>query len=63
MGKRGNSFRNVFVWTYSRGTIPYDIICALILLFIFLTPRSCFIKRAADSRTASQEGSASVVAK
>ncbi len=63
MGKKGNAFRNAFVWTYSRGTIPYDIICVLILLFIFLTPRSCFIKRAPVSRTASQGGSASDVVK
>ena len=63
MGKKGNTFRNIFVWTYSRGTIPYDIICALILLFIFLTPRGCFIKRAPLSRAASQAGSASDVVK
>lgn len=45
MAKFGGTLRNVLVWTYSRGTIPYDIICALILLFIFLTPRSCFVKK------------------
>ncbi len=47
MGKLGGTLRNVFVWTYFRGTIPYDIICALIILFIFLTPRSCFVKKPA----------------
>lgn len=54
MAKSGGIFRNVLVWTYSRGTIPYDIICALILLFIFLTPRSCFIKRTAAQETNSR---------
>jgi hypothetical protein len=47
MAKLGGTIRNVFVWTYSRGTIPYDIICALIILFIFLTPRSCFVRKPA----------------
>jgi hypothetical protein len=47
MAKFGATLRNVFVWTYSRGTIPYDIICALIILFIFLTPRSCFVRKPA----------------
>jgi len=45
MAKLGGTIRNVLVWTYSRGTIPYDIICALVLLFIFLTPRSCFVRK------------------
>ena len=29
-------------WAYPRGTVQYDILCALILLFIFATPRSVF---------------------
>lgn len=37
------TLHNIFVWSYDRGTIQYDIICALILAFIFLTPRSCFV--------------------
>ena len=45
MAKLGGTLRNVFTWTYSRGTIPYDIICALIILFIFLIPRSCFVRK------------------
>ena len=40
----------VLVWSYDRGTIPYDVICVLILAFIFLTPRSCFERRAADAK-------------
>jgi hypothetical protein len=35
--------RNIFVWSYGRGTLQYDIICALILAFIFFVPRSCFV--------------------
>jgi hypothetical protein len=33
--------RAVF-WTYERGSWQYDIICAVILAFIFLTPRVWF---------------------
>jgi hypothetical protein len=53
MGKAGGALRNMFVWSYERGTIPYDIICALILLFIFLVPRSCFVSQNADGSRAS----------
>lgn len=39
---------NIFVWAYDRGTLQYDIICALILAFVFFVPPSCFVaKRAA----------------
>ena len=29
-------------WDYRRGSLQYDIMCALILAFIFLTPRAFF---------------------
>jgi len=32
-------------WTYERGSWQYDVICAVILIFIFLTPRSWFHDR------------------
>ncbi len=32
----------VLFWTYERGSLPYDIACALILAFIFLTPPQIF---------------------
>ena len=35
--------RSIFVWSYERGTLQYDIICALILAFIFFVPRGCFV--------------------
>lgn len=34
---------NIFVWSYERGTLPYDILCALILAFVFFVPPSCFV--------------------
>lgn len=36
--------RSVF-WSYERGSWHYDIICAVILAFIFLTPRAWFQDR------------------
>jgi hypothetical protein len=37
------SISRVFFWTYQRGTWQYDILCAIILAFIFLTPKSLFL--------------------
>lgn len=36
--------RTIF-WSYERGSWQYDIICAVILAFIFLTPRAWFQDR------------------
>ncbi|HUI44109.1 MAG TPA: hypothetical protein VL523_19260 [Terriglobia bacterium] len=36
--------RSIF-WSYERGSWQYDIICAAILAFIFLTPRALFRDR------------------
>ena len=49
MAKIGGMFRNLLVWTYERGTLQYDIICALILAFIFLVPKGCFTARRQDA--------------
>ena len=32
----------IIFWSYPRGTFQYDILCALILIFIFATPRQFF---------------------
>lgn len=34
--------KKFFLWTYARNTWQYDVLCALILAFIFLTPKSWF---------------------
>jgi hypothetical protein len=34
--------KKLFFWGYARNTWQYDVLCALILAFIFLTPRSWF---------------------
>src|SRR5215467_13558361 len=42
MQKLLSVLEKMFLWTYARGTFQYDILCALILLFVFATPRSVF---------------------
>ena len=45
MGKDEGFFKNLLVWSCERGTLQYDIICAIILAFIFFVPPSCFVSR------------------
>ncbi len=57
MVKKNGLARNLLIWSYERGTLQYDIICALILAFVFFVPRSCFapkIKPIASSTTLGQ---------
>ena len=42
MGSIFRTIKSLFFWSYGRTTWQYDILCALILAFIFLTPRSWF---------------------
>ncbi|HEU4479441.1 MAG TPA: hypothetical protein VFR80_13060 [Pyrinomonadaceae bacterium] len=37
-----NAVKKIFLWTYERNTWQWDTLCALILVFIFLTPKSWF---------------------
>jgi hypothetical protein len=36
------TIKGIMLWSYSRKTWQYDVLCALILAFIFLTPKSWF---------------------
>jgi hypothetical protein len=36
------TIKRIFLWTYERNTWQWDTLCALILVFIFLTPKSWF---------------------
>lgn len=36
------ALRDILFWSFPRGTLQYDVLCGLILLFIFLTPRTVF---------------------
>ena len=38
-------FKKILFWRYGRTTWQYDILCVLILAFIFLTPHSWFANR------------------
>ena len=38
----GLKLKRFILWDYPRGGLPYDIMCGLILAFIFLTPRDVF---------------------
>ncbi|MBI1745584.1 MAG: hypothetical protein HYR55_03240 [Acidobacteria bacterium] len=40
----------VLMWTYDRGTWQYDLIVALILSFVFFTPRALFNTEKIDKR-------------
>ncbi len=43
------ALKNVLLWSYERGTWQYDVLCLLILAFIFLTPNSWFNRSGAGS--------------
>ena len=46
-----NVIKKAFLWSYPRNTWQWDVLCVLILIFIFLTPKSWFenSERAAKS--------------
>jgi hypothetical protein len=37
-----NTIKKIFLWNYARNTWQWDILCVLILVFIFLTPKTWF---------------------
>jgi hypothetical protein len=49
MAKKNGLARNLLIWSYERGTLQYDIICGLILAFVFFVPRSCFAPKIAQN--------------
>ncbi len=46
--------KSVILWSYERGTWQYDVLCILILVFIFLTPNSFFNHRDSHAPKTSQ---------
>jgi hypothetical protein len=40
--------KKILLWSYDRGTWQYDVLCILILAFIFLTPSQCFQGRSSS---------------
>jgi len=35
--------KKIFFWNYARNTWQWDLLCVVILIFIFLTPKSWFL--------------------
>jgi uncharacterized Zn finger protein len=42
MGFLSNTAKKIVFWNYSRTSWQWDVLCVLILVFIFLTPKSWF---------------------
>ena len=42
MGLLSNAARKIVFWTYPRTSWQWDVLCLLILVFIFLTPKGWF---------------------
>ncbi|HMK29484.1 MAG TPA: hypothetical protein VK473_07355 [Terriglobales bacterium] len=45
-----NTLRKYVWWTYERGSVQYDLMVTLILLFIFATPRWAFKDKPVERR-------------
>jgi len=56
-----NVLRKLFFWNYARNTWQWDILCVVILIFIFLTPKSWFENSERRGYAAHQNGTASTV--
>ncbi len=39
------TLKNIILWRYERASWQWDLLCFLIILFIFLTPKAWFDKR------------------
>ena len=46
MGFVANTAKKIAFWNYSRTSWQWDVLCVLILVFIFLTPKSWFANAA-----------------
>ena len=42
-----STLKKILFWSYERGSLPYDVMCVLILAFIFLSPNRFFQTRVA----------------
>jgi hypothetical protein len=56
MAPSRNVFSRIIFWTYERGTVPYDIAVAAIVLFVLLTPRSWYHDRPQMEPTKQEAG-------
>jgi hypothetical protein len=56
MAPSRNVFSRIIFWTYERGTLPYDIAVAAIVIFVLLTPRSWYHDRPQMEPTKQEAG-------
>jgi hypothetical protein len=56
MSRVWRTIRSYILWTYERGSAPYDVMVTLILLFIFLSPYWINFKDKPVERTPHQTG-------
>ena len=56
-----NALRKLFFWNYARNTWQWDVLCVVILIFIFLTPKSWFENSERRGYLAHQNPTASIV--
>src|SRR2546427_12581141 len=54
MGFISKTLKKGFFWTYPRTSWQWDVLCVLILVFIFLTPKSWFENTAFQRSHAAQ---------
>src|SRR5438105_4551768 len=47
--------KKYLLWSFERGSRPYDVICVVILAFIFITPPSAFNDRPDYTRVTSDQ--------
>ena len=47
--------KKYLLWSFERGSRPYDVICLVILAFIFISPRTAFDDRPSSIRATSDE--------
>jgi hypothetical protein len=48
------TLKKIFFWNYARNTWQWDLLCVVILIFIFLTPKSWFASGEPTQRTGHQ---------
>ena len=53
--------KKAFLWSYPRNTWQWDVLCVLILIFIFLSPKSWFVSGEPHRRSGHQSGAISTV--
>jgi hypothetical protein len=53
--------RKLFFWNYARNTWQWDVLCVVILIFIFLTPKSWFVNSERPLTSAHQNPTVSTV--